>query len=157
MHFSTIYPTASIHDVWYIYTYYHNNQPNVRKYAIFHGRYGYLRYLFTIYLTICWLCQPPTPPIGFSQGTWSITKPRFIKIPESKTWSIHRGPAEKPEVALVSPMFFLTNLRKWNPFWEATGAVSRRPVGPGLTCKNQYVSWEDLQTVCRMTLPKNII
>ena len=88
MHLPTIYPIASIYDVWYIYLYiYHNITINVGKYAIFHGRYG---------------------SQGFSQGTWSITKPRFIKIPESKNLEHQSTGAllQQPEVALVSPIGF---------------------------------------------------
>lgn len=51
----------------------------------------------------------PHLPLDTLKGTWSITKPRFIKIPESKNLEQQStGPLlQKPEVALVSPIVFL--------------------------------------------------
>ena len=51
----------------------------------------------------------PHLPLDSLKAPGASLSPGSSRFRRAKTWSIHRGPAEKPEVALVSPMFFLTN------------------------------------------------
>jgi len=128
-----------------IFTYYHNNQPIVGKYAIFHGRYGYLRYLFTIYFTNMLVMSTSHTSQGF---------PRHLEHHQAKVHqdSGEQKPGGKPTGALLKNPRLLGYLGFSNCFWQnpwkminlgSYGAVSRRPVGPGLTFINQYVSWEN--------------